>query len=75
MVENVYYVALAGAIVYVVWKMVEVKYVRKASLNVRTAVVDACSVFVSVVVGSAAVGALQDRTKSVVGVFPSEPGF
>jgi len=75
MAENVYMLAFAAAVVYIAWKVIEVKYVRKSSIVPKSLAVDACSVFVSVVVGSFLVSMAMDKTKSVVGVFTSEPGF
>lgn len=73
--DNVYYVAVASACVFVAWKIIEMKYVRKSELNAKTTAVNAISVFVSVVAGAWGVALAREKTANVVGVFTSEPGF
>lgn len=73
--DNVYYVACASAIVFVIWRVIEVKYVRKTDIVLKSTVVDAISVFIAVVAGAYATSTVLHRTTRVVGVFTNEPGF
>lgn len=73
--DNVYYIACASAVMFIIWKVVEIRYVRKSEFVIKPIVVDAISVFVSVVAGSYIVASAISNTTHVVGVFTSEPGF
>ena len=73
--DNAYMIAAASAVVFIVWKVVETKYVRKSSINVKTIAIDAISVFVAVSVGGYIVGLVGEKTAHAVGVFTSDPDF
>ena len=75
MENNVYYVACASAIIFVIWKVIEKKYVRKTDIVLKSTVIDAISVFVSVVAGAYTTSSVLSKTTHVVGVFTNEPGF
>jgi len=73
--DNAYMIAAASAMTFVVWKVIEMKYVRKSAINVRTIAVDAISVFVAVAIGSYVVSLIGEKTAHAVGVFTSDPDF
>jgi hypothetical protein len=73
--DNVYSIALAGCLAFVVWRFVETKYVRKQAVAAKPIVIDAISVFVSVVAGGYALAAINSKTAHVVGVFTTDPAF
>jgi|TARA_B110000971_G_C19745259_1_gene379438 hypothetical protein len=73
--DNVYTLAFAAAIVFVVWKVIERKYIRKDTLVPKVLVSDGIGVFVAV----SAAGYISDyiiqKTSQTVGVFTNEPDF
>jgi uncharacterized membrane protein YfcA len=73
--DNAYMIAAASAVVFIMWKIVETKYVRKSTVNVKTIAVNAISVFVAVSIGSYVVGVVETKTAHAVGVFTSDPDF
>ena len=73
--DNAYVIAAASAVVFVIWKVIEMKFVRKSPIQVKTVAIDAISVFVAVSLGSYVVSMIGDKTTHAVGVFTSDPDF
>ena len=73
--DNVYTLAFSGAIAFVIWKVVERKYIRKDTLVVKSLATDGIGVFVAVSAASYAIAYIAEKTSQTVGVFTNEPNF
>jgi hypothetical protein len=73
--DNVYTLAFAGAITFVIWKVIERKYIRKDTLALKSLATDGIGVFVAVSAAGYASAYIADKTSQTVGVFTNEPNF
>lgn len=73
--DNVYTLAFAGAIAFMIWKIIERKYIRKDTLAPKSLVTDGIGVFVAVSVAGYASAYIAEKTSQTVGVFTNEPDF
>jgi hypothetical protein len=73
--NNVYTLAFAGAIAFVIWKVIERKYIRKETLVPKSLATDGIGVFVAVSVAGYVSAYIAEKTFQTVGVFTNEPNF
>lgn len=73
--DNVYTLAFAGAITFMIWKVVERKYIRKDTLVPKALVTDGIGVFVAVSAAGYISEYIAHKTSQTVGVFTSAPDF
>ena len=73
--DNVYTLAFAGAVAFIIWKVVERKYIRKETIVPKALVTDGIGVFVAVSAAGYISEYITQKTSHTVGVFTNEPNF
>ena len=73
--DNVYTLAFAGAVAFVIWKVIERKYIRKDTIVPKALVTDGIGVFVAVSAAGYISDYITQTTSQTVGVFTNEPNF
>ena len=73
--DNVYTLAFAGAVAFMIWKVIERKYIRKDTIVPKALVTDGIGVFVAVSAAGYISEYVAQKTFQTVGVFTNEPNF
>jgi hypothetical protein len=75
--DNIYIIALAVSIVFLVFKFFETRFILKEKINLKQLLIDTFLVYFSVIIGSFIIDQFADKAKNLTQapVFVDNPKF